>query len=66
MRQIKPHHPYPFRKDKGNKIVREPYKEPFIDRMGNKATVTYVDYTHTRKGKTKLYERYVLYVKWED
>lgn len=56
--KIVPYRPLPFRD--GNKVV-ERYTEPFTDRIGNEAEITYVDYLD-KKGK--LNERFVMYIKW--
>ena len=58
--KITPYYPVPFRKP--NKIVRT-YEEPFEDRSGNKAMITYADY---KDKKGKLVTRFVLWVKWDD
>ena len=60
MRVIKiiPHIPY-YLVD-GNVLLRK-WKEPFVDRVGNKATLTKVEVI-TKKGK--LVE-YTIQVKWE-
>ena len=50
--------PVPFRK--GCKVLRK-YTEPFEDRVGNKATLTLVDYID-KKQHTMI--GYVLTVKW--
>jgi len=44
-----------------NKVLRK-YTEDFIDPVGNKAKISYVDYM-TPKGK--LVERFTMQVKWE-
>lgn len=51
--------PIPFRKP--NKIV-DKYEKPFVDDVGNKAMITYVDYIDKKK---RLVEGYVMYVKWD-
>lgn len=58
--KIVPYVPIPFRKP--NKFVRK-YDKPFIDGVGNKAIITYVDYTDKKKN---LIEGYVMYIKWEN
>ena len=65
MKQIKakpyipiPYIPIPYRPP--NKVVRK-YDEPYIDDVGNKAMITYVDYIDKKK---KLIESYVMFIKW--
>lgn len=55
-----PYLPVPFRS--GN-VVTKRYEEPFIDPVGNRATITKVNFINN---KGKLTEGYTLYVKWED
>lgn len=61
MRVIKiiPHVPYYLAE--GN-VVQKKWKEPFVDRMGNKATLTKVE---VLTKKQKLVE-YTIQVRWED
>lgn len=60
MRVIKiiPHIPYYLAE--GN-VVQSKWREPFVDRVGNKATLTKVEVL-TKKGK--LVE-YIIQVRWE-
>lgn len=57
--KVKPHIPYYLAE--GN-VVQKKWKEPFVDRMGNKATLTKV-LVVTKK--QKLVE-YTIQVQWED
>lgn len=50
--------PLPYRE--GNKVIKT-YVEYFVDRVGNEADITYVDYLD-KKGK--LNEKFVMYIKW--
>jgi len=61
MRVIKiiPHVPYYLAE--GN-IVQKKWKEPFVDRVGNKAILTKVEVV-TKKGKIV---EYTIQVKWEN
>ncbi len=53
--------PYiPFFLRDGNKIIKQ-YEEDFVDKVGNRAIITYIDY-EDKKGK--VFERIVRYVKW--
>lgn len=53
--------PYiPFFLRDGNKIIKQ-YEEEFVDKVGNRAIITYIDY-EDKKGK--VFERIVRYVKW--
>ena len=56
--KIKPYTPLPFRD--GNKIVKR-YVVDFVDRIGNRAIITKLDYTNN---KGKLIEDYTLFVRW--
>lgn len=56
--KITPHIPYYLAE--GN-IVQNKWKEPFVDRVGNKATLTKVEVL-TKKGKLA---EYTIQVKWE-
>lgn len=56
--KIMPHIPYYLAE--GN-VVQKKWKEPFVDRVGNKAEITKVEVA-TRKGKLV---DYVIQVKWE-
>lgn len=56
--KITPHIPY-YLAD-GNVVLKK-WKEPFIDRMGNKAELTKVEVL-TKKGKVV---EYVIQIKWE-
>lgn len=57
--KIIPHIPYYLAE--GNVLLRK-WKEPFVDRVGNSATLTKVEVL-TKKGK--LVE-YIIQVAWED
>lgn len=50
----------PFFLRDGNKIIKQ-YEEEFVDKVGNRAIITYIDY-EDKKGK--VFERIVRYVKW--
>ncbi len=50
----------PFFLRDGNKIIKQ-YEEDFVDSVGNRAIITYIDY-QDKKGK--VLERIVRYVKW--
>lgn len=56
--KAKPHIPYYLAE--GN-VVQSKWKEPFVDRVGNKAELTKVEVL-TKKGKIV---EYVIQVKWE-
>ena len=56
---IKPYKTMPYRKGCHSQVE---YKEPFEDKVGNKATITYCDFINN---KGKQVERYVLFIKWE-
>ena len=58
--KTEPYIPIPYRK--GNKFLKK-YENPFVDRAGNRAMITYMDYID-KKGK--LVEGYVFCVKWEN
>lgn len=58
MNKIRPYLPTPYRD--GCKIIKT-YTLPFEDSVGNKADITYIDYTD-KKGK--LHEAHIMYVKW--
>ena len=57
--KINPYTPIPFRP--GNTITRR-YVVKFMDRVGNSAVITKVDYK-TKKGK--VVEGHTLYVRWK-
>lgn len=57
--KITPHIPYYLAE--GN-VVQSKWKEPFVDRMGNKAILTKVE---VLTKKQKLVE-YTIQVRWED
>ena len=59
-KKIVPYYPLPYRPGTGNKVIRK-YEEDFVDKAGNTAIITYVDYTD-KKGR--LVEKFVLHVKW--
>jgi len=50
--------PVPFRP--GNKVVKQ-YTVDFIDKAGNMAEITKIDYMDKKK---KIVEGFVMYVKW--
>jgi hypothetical protein len=54
----KPYYPMPFRPGHTN---IELYEESFVDKIGNKATITKANFTD-KKGKPV--EGYTLFVKW--
>ena len=58
--KIGPYRPIPFRD--GNVVTRR-YTSRFMDRVGNAAIITKVDYITS---KSKLIEGYILYVKWNN
>jgi len=58
--KTEPFIPVPYRK--GNKFLRK-YEVPFVDRVGNKATLVLIDYID-KKGK--LIEGYTMCVKWKN
>lgn len=57
--KTEPYIPIPYRK--GNKFLKK-YEKPFVDRVGNRAMITCIDYID-KKGK--LVEEYVFCIKWE-
>lgn len=58
IRKIVPH--IPFYKADGNAVLRE-WNEDFVDRVGNKAILTMVEFV-TKKGKMNIA---TIRVKWE-
>ena len=58
--------PYiPYYMSDGNIVLRK-WREPFVDRMGNKAELTWVQYrTKPKKGKKEKIIEVVIQVKWE-
>lgn len=61
--KITPHIPY-YLTD-GNVVLRK-WREPFVDRMGNRAEITRVEYkTKPKKGKKEKIIEAVIQVKWE-
>lgn len=57
---MKPYKPTPYKDGCHSQVL---YTEPFEDRIGNKAEITYCDFTN-KKGKR--IERHVMFVKWEN
>jgi len=55
---IKPYTPIPYRK--GNTLLRN-YKEGFIDKVGNRAIINYVDF---KDSKGRIVLNYVMQIKW--
>lgn len=55
---MKKYRPLPFRE--GNKIVRK-YTEDFVDKVGNKAKLTKLDYLN----KGRLIKGFILTVEWK-
>ena len=61
--KITPHIPYYLAE--GN-VVQKSWKEPFVDRAGNRAEITKVEYkTKPKKGKKEKVIEAVIRVKWE-
>lgn len=55
---MKKYNPTPFKKGcKDRKI----YEREFVDRVGNKAMITYCDFTNSKGVRI---EEHILYVKW--
>ena len=57
-KEIKPFLPIPYKN--GNTVLKK-YDLPFVDRVGNKAIITYVDF---KDRKNKVTEKYVMHIKW--
>jgi len=63
IKKISPHIPYYLAE--GNTVVRK-WTEAFVDRLGNKATLTKIEYkTKPKKGKKEKIIEAVIQVRWE-